>query len=137
VLTTGMFALVCDYLQMPQRTLLAMHWCFGAALLASTARSLLLAHRALHSGEADALYQYTRRLARRLYFLLYGLAALRLLIYLAERGNAFPYAQPTQATFAPRPLSDFLGYIGFAALAILMIRLFAVVCVPAARTRPQ
>jgi hypothetical protein len=109
VVLSGLGALACDFLRVPQPKILDVHWLFGAVLLAAVAWSLRKAWRSPEGFDAGRFYICARRLARWVYLLLYFMAAVRISLYLS--------GGPT--------LDDFQVYIGFGLLAVCLIRVCA------------
>lgn len=109
VLLIGLGSLACDFLRVPQHKILAVHWLFGAMLLAAVAWSLRKAWHSPEGFDAGRFYVCARRLARWVYLLLYFMAAVRICLYL----------------YAGRALDDFQVYLGFGLLAVCLIRVCA------------
>ncbi len=117
----GLIALVGDHLHWAQPKIFNMHLLFGVILAATVARSLQIAW---HSGlDAVQYHLHTRRLARWVYLLLYVLAAVRLgLAAIAGNTNA-DHLDHLRHLARDDSLSDFQVYIGYAFVAILVIRM--------------
>jgi hypothetical protein len=120
---TGVIAIAGDHLHWPQPKFFNAHLLFGAALVATVGRCL---HVAWHSPlDAVQYHLYTRSLARRVYLLLYALAAVRLSFSIpassvnADQLSFFGHLARDDS------LADFQIYIGYAYAAILIIRMCA------------
>lgn len=111
VLSIGVLGLLSDFLQRPHYRILNIHVLFGVMLLSTVACELLHEWRSSMGNKSNDYYQFTRRLARRVYALLYIMAAVRLCLYVAGAHS----------------LEDFKIYIAFGAAAICVIRVSAMV----------
>ena len=131
LLVLGLIALLGDFLRLP-RLQVTLHLAFGTMLLATTAYGLWMALAAPSETRGDEFYWRTRQQARRIYFLLYAMAAIRLCFFFVERFAGT--CSPTCAAATPRSAQDFLVYVGFGALAVGLIRLFTVIALPCVKS---
>ena len=112
---------MADRVHWTQVPFVNIHLLFGAVLIATVGRCLQGAWRC----RLDALHYhlYTRHLARRVYLLLYVLAAVRLSFsVLAGIVNA-DHSDVLRHLARDESLTDFQIYIGYAFAAILIIRM--------------
>ena len=120
-LAIGLIALAGDHLRWPLPKFFNIHLLFGVILAATVGRCLQVAW---HSGlDAVQYHLYTRRLARRVYLLLYVLAAVRLSFSILAGNTNADHLDRLKHLARDDSLSDFQVYIGYAFAAILIIRM--------------
>jgi len=135
VFLLGLGSLLCDFLKVPPLRILNIHVLFGVVLLAVVVGSLLRAWPAPGESAADSFYCHTRRLARWVYGLLYVMAAARVCLYLANHDELNPHVTIFSRLTALDALKDFQQYIGVGLLAIVLIRLCAMLTMARASQR--
>jgi hypothetical protein len=115
----GPIALVVDHLHWPLPKFFNIHLLFGVILAATVGRCLQVAR---HSGIDDVQYYlYTRRMARRVYLLLYVLAAVRLSFSILAGNTNAEHLDHLMHLAQDHSLSDFQVYIGYVFAVILII----------------
>ena len=120
VLTLGIASVAADCLNVKQPTFFNLHLLFGVSLWLSIGRCLLRYRAKLDFDSAVRYHEYSRRLSRWVYILLYLLAAVRLAFHLGEIMN--PSAIAHGAPQAPRSLDDFQIYIAYALVPLWTMR---------------
>lgn len=117
-LAIGLIALAGDHLHWPQPKFFNMHLLFGAILAATVVRCLQVARC---SGlDAVQYHHYARRLARRVYLLLYVLAAVRLSFSILAGHTNADHLDHLRHLARDNSLADFLVYVGYGFAAILI-----------------
>lgn len=130
VLTLGVASVSADCLNLTQPAVFNLHLLFGFCLWLAVGGSLLRQRRNSEFGSAAGYYEYSRRLSRWVYILLYLLAGVRLAFHLSELMN-YSAAHGNGASIAPRSLDDFQIYIGYALVPLWVMRIL--VCYVPAR----
>lgn len=124
-LTAGVIGLFSDFLQWPRHRILNVHLLFGVALLTAVARALIGKWRSTRGNSGNQYYLFTRWLARRVYRLLYVMAAVRLCFFAIEAYRAPTWAETFRYLGSGGSLQDFLVYIGYGFVAVCLIRMCA------------
>lgn len=111
---TGLAALWCDHLQLPESVAVEVRTLFGIFTCGAISVVLLDKARRAESVSKLELYQWTRLVSRWVYILMYSLALARMLFYLGETYQHEP--GPV------RPLDDFQFYIACCIIPLWVVR---------------
>jgi hypothetical protein len=122
VFAVGITALLMDFLAVPQAGLPDMHLIFGLAMLVAITGSLAQKLHTLGRTHNSEFCLYARELSRRVYLLLYGLAAVRLGLYLYEALAAASDARMLDPVTRVRSMDDFQIYILYGVAPLWVIR---------------